>query len=619
MDSGAPLCVFVTVVRDRGMYSRLVRDNPCNAGAEFVAFDNLAENLSVTRRYNSFLESWDYSREAWFVFLHEDYEFLEPVAPILGSVGRRCIYGTCGARSTRPGDDVAWALNSNRDGTQLGVYGRPFAGQPTVLTSDCNCMMVHSSLVRELGLRFDERLTFDLYVEDFEIAAFERFGIPTKVLGVLNHHYSFGNIAPRFFVQRGYLMEKYADASRAYGTTTKQVIGPVRMVLAARLANRRRRRTEWLRRLLRLVWRVKHSRDGRVRVRLLGLPLRFMAAGRYAPYLDGRGAPAPAPGAGCFRKGNSRLVGSIRLLRFKVAKGGGTPAYHPSETPLWTFRAGRSVFALVRQEGPLDERRQVPLASDGNALVRVRLALVRAVQAPWLFAAGLATKRRKYSHFLLLGYNCELAYRFLKANGFLDATLFGWAYIPSFGATLDVLGRLEGFFAGELSPRPRSGGMFVDGATGVSLHSRLGADAELCPADEVERAKDELRSRVAHLREKFLRQLRDDEPTLAVVKMRPEDCPEGDGNAHRLLDALRALGGRNVQLLVVCQKADAAHFPSDHPDYFLRTVSRYNPDWQVATEQRGDRCRWTMIWREFAPLRVLKQDKKYKFDGGPGC
>jgi hypothetical protein len=278
-------CVFVTVVRDHAMYARLVRDNPNNAGGEFVAFDNIAENLSVTVRYNSFLDSWEYSREAWFVFVHEDYEFLEPVGPLLANADRRCIYGTCGARSTRPGDDVVWALNSNRDGTNLGLYGRPFPGTPTVLTADCNCLMVHSSLVREFSLRFDEKLTFDLYAEDFEIAAFERFGIPTKILGVANHHYSFGNIAPRFFVQRRYLMDKYKDASRVYGTTTKQLIGPVKLVLAARRSHRCRRRTGWLRKVVRFFWHLKHSSDGYLRIRVAGIPLKFPAAGRYAAHL----------------------------------------------------------------------------------------------------------------------------------------------------------------------------------------------------------------------------------------------------------------------------------------------------------------------------------------------
>ena len=74
------------------------------------------------------------------------------------------------------------------------------------------------------------------------------------------------------------------------------------------------------------------------------------------------------------------------------------------------------------------------------------------------------------------------------------------------------------------------------------------------------------------------------------------------------------MGGCNLQLFVICQKADALHFPTEYPDYFLCTVSRYNPDWQVSTEQIGDRFGRTMIWKEFALLHVMKQSKKYKFD-----
>ena len=267
-------CVFVTVVRDKAMYDRLVKGNPNNAGAEFVAFDNLAENLPVTRRYNSFLEGWDYSRPAWFVFLHEDYEFLEPLGACLDRVDPRCIYGTVGARSTRPGDDALWALNSNRDGSDLGLYGSPISAPVPVLTADCNCLIVHSDLVRDYSLRFDENLTFDLYAEDFEMNAFERFGVRTKVLGVRNHHYSFGHITKRFFEQRRYLMRKYADASRAYGTTTKQLIGPMPLVLAARRANRRWRRLAWLRKIARFFWYRKYSLDGYMRLRVFGLRIK---------------------------------------------------------------------------------------------------------------------------------------------------------------------------------------------------------------------------------------------------------------------------------------------------------------------------------------------------------
>ena len=137
-------------------------------------------------------------------------------------------------------------------------------------------------------------------------------------------------------------------------------------------------------------------------------------------------------------------------------------------------------------------------------------------------------------------------------------------------------------------------------------------------ASDIESEKAEVRSRMAYLREKFYRQLRDEEPTLAVVKMRSEECSEGDARLRALDEQLRAMGGRNYSLLAICQKADAVHFPKEHPSYLLRTVSSYNPEWRAVTEQMGDRVGWTLIWHEFAPMRVLVQHKTYKFDGGRG-
>jgi len=318
-------------------------------------------------------------------------------------------------------------------------------------------------------------------------------------------------------------------------------------------------------------------------------------------------------GAECFRKSNVRLFGNIRLLRFKTGKGQWTGLpFHASETPLKTFRFRRMAWAIVRQNGALDPR-QVPIANDRDVFVRMKLALKRMIQAPALFLAGLSLPRRKYGHFLMLGTNCELAYRFLKANGFLDSTFFAWAGGLESEGMLNALYHFDELFTGEMVFAPGGQGLFQDVATRVRMHSHWvpSANGEL---PDIEEMKAELRSRAAHLREKFYRQLKDDEPTLAVIKMRPEDCPQGDQLAHRFLDRLREMGGRNFQLLVICQKADARHFPVEHPDYFLRTVSCYNPDWQVATEQLGDRIGWNLIWKEFAPLHILTQNKKYKFD-----
>ena len=317
---------------------------------------------------------------------------------------------------------------------------------------------------------------------------------------------------------------------------------------------------------------------------------------------------------GWHRKGNLRLFSNIRLLRFKMGRHAGPVIpLHAREERVGSLRIGRTVWVVVRQRGALDFS-QLPRPRDGNALVRLRLALVRILQVPQLFVHSLFTKRREFSHFLLLGYNCELAYRFIMANGFLDSTFFAWTGVWRFWILLEALRRFDELFVGELV-FSGGGDLLVDVPTGISMHAKPRAEKEGLGAADVEAVKTELRSRAAYLREKFYRQLRDDEPTLAVVKLSTCDCPKGDENARDLVEQLKSMGGRNFHLLVICQKADARFFPKDHPDYDLRTVAAFNPDWLVASERVGDRLGWMRLWREFAPVRKKVENKTYKFQG----
>ena len=313
---------------------------------------------------------------------------------------------------------------------------------------------------------------------------------------------------------------------------------------------------------------------------------------------------------GWHRKGNRKLFRNIRLLRFTRRKRDRSDIpLHAREERICSWRVGRTVWAIVRQKGPM-EFSQLPRPSKRNAFVHARLLLMRFVHVPLLFLCGLLTKRRRFGHFLLLGYNCELAYRFVMANGFLDSTFFAWIAAWRCGNVLDALKRFDELFTGELVSSG-GGDLLMDVPTGVSMHARQGNSA--AGESHVESAKAELRSRAAYLREKFYRQLRDDETTLAVVKMGSCDCPRGDENALSLVRQLKSMGGCNFRLLVVCQKADAGFFPKEHPDYDLRTVARFNPDWLVASEHVGDRFGWMRIWREFAPARKIVQKKTYKF------
>lgn len=260
---------IVSVVRDFAMYDRLVRNNPNNAGAEFLPFDNNAENKTIPVRYNSFLNSYDYSKEAWFVFCHEDFQFLEPLSGKLPTLDKGVIYGVFGAKLRVPG--VGLQIDSNKDGSDMSFRGSPVSKPTTVDTIDCACLIVHSSLVAKYGLRFDENLTYDLYTEDFGIAAQERYGIATKVLPIRSHHYSYGNIQQRFHDQLGYLNDKYADASRVYVTTTAFAIGKavalprVNAILDTK-DPKKRIPFRWL-------FYRKVSQKGKLVIRVLGIPV----------------------------------------------------------------------------------------------------------------------------------------------------------------------------------------------------------------------------------------------------------------------------------------------------------------------------------------------------------
>lgn len=213
--------IVVSVVRDYPLYSDLVANNTFFASAKFADFDNRVDNQYISVRYNSFLDDYDYSQEAWFVFCHEDWELLSPIADKLECADKDSLYGPIGtvfvpSRNTYLLRSLGYVKNSDKNGKNIRFYGRSCPLFTQVDTFDCQCLAVHSSLVRKYHLRFDERLQFDLYVEDFCINAFETYGIKSKILGIKCQHYSYGSMRQRFYDNFDYLAEKYRNARYSY-------------------------------------------------------------------------------------------------------------------------------------------------------------------------------------------------------------------------------------------------------------------------------------------------------------------------------------------------------------------------------------------------------------------
>jgi len=208
---------IVSVVRDDTMYRRCIGENPCCDGLEKVVMDNRSENLGIPQRYNQFIDSL--AEDGWVVFCHEDWMPLEPLLPRLEPLDRNCLWGPVGAKmECCPNADfihISGCIQQCRkNGRGLHWNRGTWKGDETD-TFDCQCVIVHSRLLREEVLRFDEKLPFDLYAEDFCASAWLK-GFPSRIVPLVCRHYSGGCVTPRFFQGLDYLRDKYRDCPKRF-------------------------------------------------------------------------------------------------------------------------------------------------------------------------------------------------------------------------------------------------------------------------------------------------------------------------------------------------------------------------------------------------------------------
>jgi hypothetical protein len=208
---------LISVVRDKAMYDNCITSNSCVNQYTLIAIDNTTENKGIPARYNNFLSVYDYAKPTWFVFCHEDFEFKEDIGALLSTSDPHYLYGPIGAITKvylkllylwQPCGSI---IESNKDGTNLHSIGAAVADRTPVETFDCACLIVHSDLVKTNNLRFDENLSFDLYIEDFCIVAHEKHRIRSLILNFDCRHWSGGKVTQRFYDQLSYLNKKHDE------------------------------------------------------------------------------------------------------------------------------------------------------------------------------------------------------------------------------------------------------------------------------------------------------------------------------------------------------------------------------------------------------------------------
>ena len=208
---------IVSVVRDFAMYGRCITSNPHCQFLSIVTLDNREKNEGIPLLYNRFIDSLE--EDGWVMFCHEDWMPLQDPRPLISGLDKGCLYGPIGAiMEVCPNADFIHLNGHIQQRRKNGSWHKDVRGTwkgDAVDTFDCQCVIVHSNLLREKGLRFDEKLSFDMYVEDFCASAWLK-GVPSKILPVRCRHYSGGTVGKRFFDSLAYLQEKYRDCPKRF-------------------------------------------------------------------------------------------------------------------------------------------------------------------------------------------------------------------------------------------------------------------------------------------------------------------------------------------------------------------------------------------------------------------
>jgi len=221
---------LVCVSHRPDIYDKYVGTNKFVRRHDLTLYDNRVENIGIAARYNSFIENE--MDDGWVVFMHHDFSIDEDPGPLLAKLPQSSIYGVIGTTLERHGRFAHIGRGQKRRiGIERGRFhtvrllgnikcrkeltptenmGERVSDNPVVDTVDCCCVIVHSSLIRQYGLRFDEKFAWHFYSEDFSLNAMVEHGIETRVVQMDCGHYGYGDLNEDFHHTQKEVVGKYS-------------------------------------------------------------------------------------------------------------------------------------------------------------------------------------------------------------------------------------------------------------------------------------------------------------------------------------------------------------------------------------------------------------------------
>lgn len=121
---------------------------------------------------------------------------------------------------------------------------------------------------------------------------------------------------------------------------------------------------------------------------------------------------------------------------------------------------------------------------------------------------------RKYDHILSLGVQLRSVVSVFLKYHFVESSLFAWVNTENCQNLINALKHLDLILSQGVREVPP---MYLDIATGISFHGKTERDG----LETKEEIKNELYSRISHLRDKFIQTAQDGKKNLYIFKCPP--------------------------------------------------------------------------------------------------
>ena len=205
-----------------------------------------------------------------------------------------------------------------------------------------------------------------------------------------------------------------------------------------------------------------------------------------------------------------------------------------------------------------------------------------------------------FDHIISLGYNCEVSFRIGEyLGGKPESFPLSWVYIKDQSNTVFILDHLSTITEAQRFPFVSKSGMFLVEELNIAVHSHVRPQHPGAPESAfLDEASKEIRSRFAHLNEKWKDVLAGNDSVLFLLKLQDWRGQEKCAELIKELNAWLSSEFKSGKYLLVCFTAQRENYEHICQDKVIQSLSKvrvnyirfFAPD--ENTKDGGDRVSW---------------------------